>query len=1033
MSGKSSKHPRSQTKIETCSVKLGEFSMFFCLRRQSGWWKCRRPFPKTDSSSGTVEEIIDAPVPQAEEELTEVFRVFSQDRTQERTVKQINPAVPLAEKIVELPVIQTEEKTRQGVNACVQHVANAVEVEKPKIIELTVQRKTFIIQEKTNRVIEFPQAQFLDKAGDIPVVVQRQVSTAQTVQKAMEVPLSQFTDKVVDDPVVAQRQISVETVQKSIETPQLQDADKVVDVPVVLVAQVSHVHVVAKTPEIPQLQITDKVIDVPVVSAMQVPRVCAVKKTAETQLPLVRKIGVIPETIEIQLGINSESSVGSTQQQQAGQTEEERTEEGERRKGERGKEKERDAEEQECKQVKKDATGWTVVTRNKRQRKMVQIFVKVDETPMDVSLTDGKIEDVIRQVQKGEDVYVTMQGRVLRRNEKLKSCGVTDGCMIQVTSRMRGGGKHKDKKSKVEKKQGMKQEPQKNDGPAILESEKEAVIQMLEDNEEYRKIMDDVSGGSDEDMEWKMRYWVSKLRERPGADILECGLRWAVEARRKGRDKEQEQRRQAQQRQEPSKQGKQVRFGEEQQLGKTGAENTGEPEVMGRTIEVRTGRGSTGLVRGGDERCRADETSKGKGKGNGGKGEHEGKGGGFGHSGKQQEMREREEERVRMAPNMEAGGSHPQATSDPGEEQAAEGEQQRNEEKEEILKLLKGWQEKETSPIMRWAWADESTEEESNQENGEEKKETRGMSWADCEDHEGEKDEEEQETAGERQEEARQEEQEGDRKKEAEEKKEQGEGARQREMTDERPPGLEPKTQGEEQSQAESKQEAQEKESRRAQEAREDEENRAQEAREEERRVQEAHEEERRAQEAREEQKRAQEARKEQRRAQEAREKETRAQKEQEERINVQEEQVEAQEGHEEAKEVTTQEKCVGAKTQTNSMCEENDVSNRHMTWWRNAWWIRVDSGPHMRTARGRRRIWRAARRAAEQARDEKRVEETQSFAEEAEGEKWGRKERRERQNKQCSENTLHIVLHLANATTPTTAAAAATAAMRLQ
>ena len=93
---------------------------------------------------------------------------------------------------------------------------------------------------------------------------------------------------------------------------------------------------------------------------------------------------------------------------------------------------------------------------------MVQIFVKVDEakvTPMDVSLTDGKVEDVVRQVQKDEDVYVTMHGKVLRRNEKLKSCGVTDGCTIQVTSRMRGGGKHKDKKGKVEKKQVTRQEP----------------------------------------------------------------------------------------------------------------------------------------------------------------------------------------------------------------------------------------------------------------------------------------------------------------------------------------------------------------------------------------------------------------------------------------------------------------------------------------------------------------------------------------------------------------------------------------------
>ena len=81
---------------------------------------------------------------------------------------------------------------------------------------------------------------------------------------------------------------------------------------------------------------------------------------------------------------------------------------------------------------------------------------------------------------------------------------------------------------------------------------------------------------------------------------------------------------------------------------------------------------------------------------------------------------------------------------------------------------------------------------------------------------------------------------------------------------------------------------------------------------------------------------------------------------------------------------------CVEAKKkETNSMHEENDVSSRHMTWWRNAWWIRVDSGPHLRTARGRRRTWRAARRAAEQARGDDRVEETRSLAEEAEGEKW--------------------------------------------
>ena len=93
----------------------------------------------------------------------------------------------------------------------------------------------------------------------------------------------------------------------------------------------------------------------------------------------------------------------------------------------------------------------------------------------------------------------------------------------------------------------------------------------------------------------------------------------------------------------------------------------------GRTTEVRTGRGHAGLVPGEDELRGLDKTSgKGKGKGNGGKGEHEGKGGGFGRKGFQQSVREEKEERVRMAPNMGAGGSHPQATSDLGEREIEE-------------------------------------------------------------------------------------------------------------------------------------------------------------------------------------------------------------------------------------------------------------------------------------------------------------------------------------------------------------------------
>ena len=99
-----------------------------------------------------------------------------------------------------------------------------------------------------------------------------------------------------------------------------------------------------------------------------------------------------------------------------------------------------------------------------------------------------------------------------------------------------------------------------------------------------------------------------------------------------------------------------------------------------------------------------------------------------------------------------------------------------------------------------------------------------------------------------------------------------------------------------------------------------------------------------------------------------------------------------------------------GQEEDVNSVHDECHVSNRHMTWWHNAWWIRVDNGPHMRSARGRRRTWRAARQAAEQVRDGNWVGET----------RWEERERlkkgergEERQNRKSNEATLHLILHV--------------------
>ena len=106
-----------------------------------------------------------------------------------------------------------------------------------------------------------------------------------------------------------------------------------------------------------------------------------------------------------------------------------------------------------------------------------------------------------------------------------------------------------------------------------------------------------------------------------------------------------------------------------------------------------------------------------------------------------------------------------------------------------------------------------------------------------------------------------------------------------------------------------------------------------------------------------EEPRRTQEAR-EERRAQGAGEEEPKAFEER----RGQEREVEAQGEHEsEVKAQGWQEE------ETNSVHEESHVSNRHMTWWRNAWWICVDLGPHMCCARDRRKTWEAARQEAEQ------------------------------------------------------------------
>ena len=218
--------------------------------------------------------------------------------------------------------------------------------------------------------------------------------------------------------------------------------------------------------------------------------------------------------------------------------------------------KKREAGEGGSEQVKKDVKDWTVVSRSKKQKKMIQVYVKLNGgklVPTEVNLRDDEVENVVRQIPSSEDMYVTMQGRLVKRSEGLESCGVTDGCTIQISSRIRRGGRHKNKKreesAKTERMEHRVDQQDDEVGGVVMDSaHKDAVIQMIEQDEVYRKIVDEVSGGNDFEEEWKVQEYMRINRETLGwtqeqADMMGCGIRWAVEARRKGRGAEKEQRR----------------------------------------------------------------------------------------------------------------------------------------------------------------------------------------------------------------------------------------------------------------------------------------------------------------------------------------------------------------------------------------------------------------------------------------------------------------------------------------------------------
>ena len=290
-------------------------------------------------------QIVDVPVPQVVEDLVEVSKVFPQNRVQQRFLDQTieTPALSLAVKIAEVPVIQTQRKTQQIVNTHVQHVVNTIEVEKA-IIQVKINQGTMHI--------ETPELQFLDKVDDMPVVVPRQVSMVPKSQKTIKIPPLQKTvetpetqmiqsahtsESLRNAPVhqVAQGEI-VEAVVIEVPLPAesaslMSVTEPVSEVPPVVVecmqpvpvaeyvepapahaATCAHAASVVKymTPavvDVPvvwqrQAPVTDRIMDVPVVLQRQGPAIQAVQQTVEVpQVQYIDNAVDVPVVVQRQV------------------------------------------------------------------------------------------------------------------------------------------------------------------------------------------------------------------------------------------------------------------------------------------------------------------------------------------------------------------------------------------------------------------------------------------------------------------------------------------------------------------------------------------------------------------------------------------------------------------------------------------------------------------------------------------------------------------------------------------------------------
>ena len=316
-------------------------------------------------------------------------------------------------------------------------------------------------------------------------------------------------------------------------------------------------------------------------------------------------------------------------EKEQGREEREKGRKGLRGRGQEGRKKEeRGTEEGGAESVEKDVTGWTEVTRKKM--KMVQIFVKVDggnTSAMEMEMSE-KVDDIVKKIPiSDQDVYVTSEGRVLRGGEELKRSGVRDGNTVHVMSRLRGGGRHKDKKNKVEKKQVANlrrsespqaqleqkdgEESKCDMGQAISEDVVQQVLETGLDALGGAEALERLSEGSDDEVDKKLELFLVAFKKGcrlPSVLVeeLEKLAKSEVTARRAAMKSQAAE--DVTMNEEEAE--KVPRKAKEEQSEKVREQSTDVQDATSGLDEARTGRESTGLVRG-----RGKESSDGRDQG----------------------------------------------------------------------------------------------------------------------------------------------------------------------------------------------------------------------------------------------------------------------------------------------------------------------------------------------------------------------------------------------------------------------------------